>query len=152
MIYSDTSALTSILYHRVYSRCINDSLKEIKQPIIIWKFGEVELGCALKSMMRDPKTKLTDYQRKEIFQKLDILVNLGKVIISRNINADLVMEIAKIMIERPHFDSRSLDTIHVASAKVLDVSYFISTDHNQRKLAEGEGLTVIPIKLDEEVK
>ena len=147
MIYSDTSALTSILYHRVYSRCINDSLKELKKPLILWNFGEVELGCALKAMMRDPQTKLSDYQRKEILQKLAILVNLGKVIISRNINVDLVMELAKTMIERPHFNSRSLDTIHVASAKVLDATYFMSTDHNQRNLAQSEGLTVIPYKL-----
>lgn len=32
-----------------------------------------------------------------------------------------MMEVAKSMIERPHFNSRSLDTIFMASAKVLDV-------------------------------
>ena len=51
------------------------------------------------------------------------------------------------MIERPHFNSRSLDTVHVASAKVFGVSYFISTDLNQRELAKCEGLTVLPNKL-----
>ena len=58
---SETSALTSIRYYRAYSRCINDFLMEIKKSLIIWNFGEVELGCALKALMRDPQTKISDY-------------------------------------------------------------------------------------------
>lgn len=147
MIYSDTSSLGSILFKRRFTDEIIDCLERINQKVIIWKFGEVELNCALKSMMRNPEIKLTEYQRQTILNELSFKVNEGQIIIKTNVNSDIIMDVAKTITQKPKFSSKSLDTIHVASAKAFNVEYFLSTDLNQRTLAKNEGLKILPKKL-----
>lgn len=151
MIYSDTSSLASILFKRRHTDEIMGCLERINKKIIIWKFGEVELNCALRSMMRDPEAKLTEYKRQIILNELSFKVNEGQIVIKTNVNADLIMDVAKTISQKPKFTSKSLDTIHVASAKVFSAQYFLSTDVNQRTLAKNEGLKVLPEKMSKKL-
>lgn len=44
----------------------------------------------------------------------------------------------------PRHGARCLDLLHIASALELGASEFLSFDLNQRRVAEAEGLTVLP--------
>lgn len=47
----------------------------------------------------------------------------------------------------PHLNIRSLDILHVAAARVLNITAFASFDKNQREMASAAGLRIAPIKI-----
>ncbi len=40
--------------------------------------------------------------------------------------------------------ARSLDTLHVAAARIIGVKVFVSFDNHQRQMADRAGLNVLP--------
>jgi len=144
-MYFDSSALLSLFVKRKFSSQINEFVHKQNQAIRIWSFGVVEIHSALKQMAR--VGEITENQRISIIREIDYQRSMGNIIVEEQIESKKVHDLAVLLIEKPEFKGKALDTIHVASALILGESIFASTDIKQRELATREGLNVQPSKL-----
>jgi len=147
MIYSDTSALMSMLIERENSIEINKALISARKKVIIWRFTDVELHCAMKSMVSNKDVDFTQATMDQALQELHYKEDINQIVRRVNVDLDEIFEIAIKITEKKGFKHRSLDTIHVASAITFKCIYFLSADKDQRELAKKEGLKLLPDKL-----
>ena len=145
MIYFDTSALISLFIKRKYSHAISEFIRNQNEPIHIWSFGLVEYHSGLKQLLR--MGDITESQRQTAIIKLEVEINLGRIFVEKDLDVNSIHELAILLIDKPAFKERALDTIHVASAMKLRSSCFVSSDYKQQDLARREKLIVAP-KLD----
>lgn len=142
MIYFDSSALISLFIKRKYSHDISEFIRKQNEPIHIWSFGLVEYHSALKQLLK--MGEITECQRQTAIIRLEVEINLGRIYIERNLDVNSIHELAILLIDKPAYKERALDTIHVASAMKLKSSCFVSSDYNQQELARREKLIVAP--------
>jgi len=144
-MYFDSSAILSLFIKRSYSEQINKYVQKQNTAIKIWSFGLVEIHSALKQMVR--VKGITEHQRNQVLREIDYQITLGYIIIEEKIDSKKIHDLAVLLIEKPEFKEKTLDTIHVASALVMKEKVFVSTDIKQRELAKRERLDVQPKRL-----
>lgn len=142
MLYFDTSAVLSLYIRRNKTKEIEGFLNKINDPIRYWSFGQVEINAALKQLLRIKA--ITDYQRQTILMNIQTDINLGRIVIEKNVDVEAIHKLAILIIEKQEFTERSLDTIHVASTLTFGADYFVSCDNRQIEMAKREGLKTAP--------
>jgi predicted nucleic acid-binding protein len=150
LIYSDTSSFLSMLIERRHSREINKTLILNKKKVVIWKLTDLELHCAMKSMVTNKEVEFSQTSMTQALHELHHKENINQVTRKVSVDLDQIFDFAIKLTDMKGFNSRSLDTIHVASAKAFKCTHFLSTDKNQRSLAKKEGFIILPEKIIED--
>ncbi len=145
MIYLDTSALVKLYIREPGSEDVQGWVISQDDPLPIWELQEMELVNALYIKVFQREISAEDAERQmERFRKrrregfyffpgLDRLTWIEKF-----------FEIVRCTQE---IGSRTLDIQHVAYAVLLKPLQFVSYDERQRKVAEREGLNVVPSRV-----
>ena len=141
MTCCDTSFLYSLYGSDAHSSAAASFLRGIDSPVSISEFNRFELTNALRlAFFR----KLISAQQRESFLEQfgnDVRKQLLSVE-STNL-ADVLNEAGRI--SEAHTSSgghRGFDILHVAAARNLGATDFLTFDQNQRKLARAVGLKV----------
>jgi len=138
--YADTSFLVSLYVLDANSARAAAQMKQVELPMLLTPLGEVELSNALYlRLFRNELVASKIGAAQALFTK-DIE---GGILELRSLS-QAAYDRAKVMARKhtPRLGTRTLDILHVASALVLKADAFYTFDHNQRRLAEAEGLAV----------
>lgn len=136
-----------MLIERKYSRDINKALIQNRKKVVIWKFTDLELHCAMRSMVSNKEVAFTQTSMTQALQELHYKEDMNQVVRKVSVDLDHLFDFAIKLTDTKGFNSRSLDTIHVAGAKGFNCTHFLSTDKNQRSLARKQGFTILPDRL-----
>jgi len=144
MIATDTSFLFSLFGGDAHTATARAWAVQTKQPIAVTTLNRYELGNAFRFAafrkiisQQDALISLTAF---EADMKNGILQP-----VSPEPLADILREAARLSeLHTTSGGHRSFDILHVAAARVLKASLFLSFDANQRKLARALKLTVGP--------
>ena len=101
-------------------------------------------------MVSNKNVEFTQTTMTQALQELHYKEDINQVVRKVSVDLDQIFDVAIKLTDKKGFNSRSLDTIHVAGAKAFNCTHFLSTDKNQRVLARKQGLTILPDKLTEE--
>lgn len=142
-IVTDTSFLFSLFGGDVHTAAARAWAMQTKQPIAITALNRYELGNAIRFAAF----------RKVISQQ-DALASLAafEADLKNGVLQSVSPDLAEIIKEAARLSEshtitgghRSFDILHVAAARVLKATLFLSFDANQRKLAGTAKLTVGP--------
>ena len=113
-------------------------------PLPITAFHRVELRNAVcLAVFRKQITQTIAYAA---WRNLEADLQNGSLVYESVIWADVFLEAEKLVLQHTATaGSRSLDVIHVAAAKILSASDFITFDARQAKMAAKAGFHVSPI-------
>jgi predicted nucleic acid-binding protein len=137
MIYLDTGCLLKLYYPEPESPRVIELVTG--KAITLLPLHDVELtnALALKVFRREARSS----QVKAISEGLAADVRSG-ALYRPELSWDAVLRDAKELASTytAKFGTRSLDILHCAAARLLQVSEFVTTDDRQRKLAVAIGL------------
>lgn len=141
VICCDTSFLFSFYGDDVHSPKALNWLAKCKTPLGLSKLNEFELANALRfaafRQVYTPKFVaecLADFENDQLEGRIQILpTNLAAVLTEAHRLSETHTLVG---------GHRSFDILHVAAALQLKADVFLTFDHNQRLLAEAEGLEV----------
>jgi predicted nucleic acid-binding protein len=138
--YADTSFLASLYVLDASSALAAGRMKRAKLPLLITPFGELELTNAVA--LRLFRKELSAFQVKAAHAL--IRKDLEDGVLMVNALPASAFERAKQIARRqtPRLGTRTLDVLHVASARALQADTFYTFDTRQAKLAAAEGLLV----------
>jgi len=140
MIFFDTSALLVLYIQRKNSGEIIDFLHDNQEPVRIWSLTEVELHTATSQMVQGKE--ITSHQRESIKLSFISDTSEGIVLLDKSLDFHAVHKTAIAMSDRNGFSSRALDALHIAAAKVMGATTFVTSDHQQLYTARKEGFKV----------
>ena len=140
--YPDTSFLIS-LYGSDVNSPDTDAVVRVHRPVfLVTAFGESEFAnaCEFRVYLR----QWTPAKAHGVYDRFLSHLSSG-IFQSQEITLD-VWRIASSLSRRhtAKIGARSLDVIHVASALAFKPDVFCTFDERQRKLAQAEGLRVLP--------
>ncbi|MFM8803292.1 MAG: type II toxin-antitoxin system VapC family toxin [Planctomycetia bacterium] len=141
VICADTSALFSLYAHDVHSSRIVAWLATQRRPLLVTLLNECELANALR--FAEWRGAIGTGQAAAFWAQFQEDQAAGRVVRHP-------CNLATVMDEAMHLSAahtlvgghRSFDIVHVAAAIVIKARHFHTFDHNQRRLAEAEGLGV----------
>ena len=138
--YADTSFLASLYVLDASSALAAGRMKRAKLRLLITPFGELELTNAVA--LRLFRKELSASQVKAAYAL--IRKDLEDGVLRVNALPASAFERAKQIARRqtPRLGTRTLDVLHVASARALQADTFYTFDTRQAKLAAAEGLLV----------
>jgi predicted nucleic acid-binding protein len=142
-VVADTSFLFALLGHDAHTAAAQAWARRASQPITVSALNRYELGNALRFAVFRKVIAQADALHSLAAFEAD--VKSGHLHVATVDLAAVVAEAARLS-ERYTMvgGHRSFDVLHVATAKVLKATTFLSFDANQRKLATAVGLTVGP--------
>ncbi len=142
-VVADTSFLFALFGCDVHTATAQAWTKQAGQPITVTALNQYEFGNALRFAVFRKVVAQADALHSLAAFAADL--KSGHLHLARCDLEGVVAEAARLS-ERYTMTGghRSFDVLHVATARVLKVSTFLSFDVNQRKLAVSVGLTVGP--------
>jgi predicted nucleic acid-binding protein len=142
-VVADTSFLFALFGSDAHTAAARAWTREAGRPITVTALNRYELGNALRFAVFRKVVAPADALHSLAAFEADM--KSGHLHLAR-CDLDAVVAEATRLSER-HTSAgghRSLDVLHVAAARVLKATVFLSFDLNQRKLAAAVGLTVGP--------
>ncbi len=141
VIASDTSFLFALYGNDCHSITAAEWISVSTSPILISDFNDFELRNALRfsefSKRVIPGTAATHLS---LFEDA---IAAGRLVPSKSNLSAILTEAKRLStIHTLSGGHRSFDILHVAAAKIMEASYFLTFDGNQKRLAENEGLIV----------
>jgi predicted nucleic acid-binding protein len=141
MVYWDTNLIIKLYVKEQESMAVEKKVKAVNQAIPITSLHELEFQNALR--LKRFRNEITEVE-------IDYIISLQKeheaigVYYRPGVNWGEVFRISlDLSSQYTHISgSRSLDVLHVAIAKDLKASQFITNDNRQRSLAQSAGLTI----------
>lgn len=154
--YADTSFVVALLAPHAGTGEAVDAYRRLRKPALFFtRFHEAEVmnalrlrafmegregGVAQRATARRERgvamARLKHYHALGVLRRTD--VEWEAVL-------DRVLELSETHTER--VGSRTLDLIHVAAALLLGSEVFLTGDARQARVAEGEGMKVVAVKL-----
>ncbi len=143
VIASDTSFLFALYGNDCHTPTATDWISDATSPIQISVFNDFELRNALRfSEFSKRVVPGTSSRHLLLFEDA---ITAGRLVISKSILSAIVTEANRLSTNHTLTGGhRGFDILHVAAAKMIGATHFLTFDVNQRKLAENEGL-VVPI-------
>lgn len=116
-------------------------MKQLQSSLTITVLNEYELGNALRFAEFRKSIAKGDAARFEAQFRMDLAS--GRLQLQVTNLADGLKEANRISQTRTlQGGHRGFDILHVASALMMKATHFLTFDHNQKQLAEAEGLIV----------
>lgn len=113
------------------------------RTIVISAFNRFELGNALR--FAECRSLLETGEAARHLQLFQNAIADGRIIAKTCNLADVLAEATRLSsLHTLAGGHRGFDILHVAAAKIMGATHFLTFDTNQRKLAETEGL-IVPI-------
>lgn len=113
------------------------------RAIVISAFNRFELGNALR--FAECRSLLETGEAARHLQLFQNAIADGRIIAKTCNLADVLAEATRLSSRHTLTGGhRGFDILHVAAAKIIGATHFLTFDTNQRKLAENEGL-IVPI-------
>ena len=149
MIYGDTSFLIAIYRQRDSFHATATKLAAgLREPIALTLLGELELYNGVHRCLAG---KLIDKREHDaIFRQISDDETDG-ILVRRAIDQVELFAGARELSKKftPVISARSLDILHVAAARLLHASPFISFDAKQRLLVLKTGMNLLPRTISE---
>ncbi|MCE0523335.1 MAG: PIN domain-containing protein [Methylacidiphilales bacterium] len=148
MIYGDTSFLFALYnpgdrFHSLATRLAG----RLRQPIALTLLGELEL---VNGLHRGLAARVIDRPECDaIFRQISDDEAEG-ILVRQAVDQIELYAHARDLSKKftPAISARSLDILHVAAARLLRASPFISFDARQRSLVRKAGMSLLPRTLD----
>lgn len=142
-IVTDTSFLFSLFGGDAHTASARAWAMQTKQPIAVTALNRYELGNAIRfaafRKVVPQQDALASLAAFEADLKNGVLQSVSPDL------AEIIKEAARLSASHTITGGhRSFDILHVAAARVLKATLFLSFDANQRKLARSAKLTVGP--------
>ena len=149
MIYGDTSFLFSI-YHsgdRFHTQATKLAT-QLQQPIVLTLLGELELHNGIRRGLAAKTINLAEHDA--IFRQISSDEADG-ILVRQAVDQIELYAHARDLSKKftPEISARSLDVLHVAAARLLRASPFISFDAKQRLLVQKTGMNLLPRTITE---
>jgi predicted nucleic acid-binding protein len=143
VIVADTSFLFALFGSDAHTAAAQAWIRQAGQPITVTAVNQYELGNALRFAVFRKVVAQVDALHSLAAFEADL--KSGHLHLVR-CDLDAVVAEAARLSERHTMvgGHRSFDVLHVATARVLKATVFLSFDANQRKLAAAAGLAVGP--------
>lgn len=136
-----TSVLFSLYANDVHSSRVIGWLTSQQRPLVVTSLNDFELSNALR--FAEWRGAIPAGQSASSWAQFEADQAAGRIV-SHACNLAAVFDEA-MRLSAAHTlagGHRSFDIVHVAAALVIKSRQFLTVDHNQRRLAEAEGLTV----------
>ncbi len=141
VISSDTSFLFSLYGNDSHTLTATAWLKTITAPIYLSTFNDFELRNALR--FAEFSRRLEPGAASDHLVLFEKAITLGRVILSPLRPTEILAEASRLSAAHTLTGGhRGFDILHVAAAKLIGASHFLTFDANQKKLAVKEGLIV----------
>jgi predicted nucleic acid-binding protein len=144
VIYGDSSFLIAI-YRRgdAFHAGATNLIARLKQPMALTLLAELELHNGVHRCLAERLVNQGEHDA--IFRQIAQDETDGILVRSLVEESALYAEARKLSRKfTPETSARSLDILHVAAAKVLRASPFISFDAKQRLLVQKTGMVLLP--------
>ncbi len=143
--YPDTSFLCSVYREQEHSVQADAYRSQMTEPLRVSRLLDFEFRQAIRlQVWLHQQDKKKGYGQKEADQMLadwasDIATGVVEII---PVDHDAVLRLAEFLSSTytPGGGNRTLDILHVATAKHLSAKYFLTFDARQKKLAQSMGL------------
>ena len=143
MIVADTSFLLSLYGNDPNTAQATAKFRLLPTPIQIHAFNDLEFENAVRNLVFRQKIAPDVAALWQSAHRADKVA--AKLSESNQDPATVLVEAMRISAAHTEtIGSRAYDILHVAAAKALGATEFLSLDSNQRKLAAAEGLLVGP--------
>lgn len=141
VISADTSFLFSLYGNDAHSPAASEWIAEIDGPIRISAFNEFELRNALRFSEFCKRVEAgTSAKQLALFNDA---MSHGRVVRTDLNLASVLSEANRLSLACTLTGGhRSFDIVHVAAAKIMEATHFLTFDANQKILATNEGLIV----------
>ena len=141
MTCCDTSFLYSLYGGDAHTPRAITFLRHIKNSVSVSELNRFELANALRLAFFRKLLSMT--QRDLFLEQFERDVLRGLLAVQITNLADVLAEAGRISEARtPAGGHRGFDILHVAAAKIIGATIFLTFDQNQRKLARSVGLKV----------
>jgi predicted nucleic acid-binding protein len=140
-VYADTSFLVSLYVLDANSALAAARMKQIQLPLLLSSLGELELTNAIGLRLYRKEIRPAVAKSSLILLQKDLE---DGVLLVKPLPA-AAFERAKQISRKhtPKLGTRSIDTLHVAAAIVLQAGSFLTFDKRQAHLAAAAGLRVL---------
>ena len=141
VIATDTSFLFSLYGNDSHSLAAIEWIIDSTEPIYITNFNDYELRNSLRFSEYCKRTSPGSAEKQLAMFEASLMQ--GRLV-HQILSADSVLAEAN-RLSRAHTltgGHRGFDILHVAAAKMIGATHFLSFDSNQKRLAEKEGLNV----------
>ncbi len=140
--YADTSFLASLYLPDANSPLAAGVMKRVRFPILLTPLGEVELTNALYLRVFRAELAARQVHAAQAMFRGDLAEGIFEL---KPLSVG-VFEKAMLLSRKqtPRLGTRALDVLHVAAALLHQADTFLTFGRNQGRLAENEGLRVLP--------
>lgn len=146
MVYFDTSALLALFVPDVWSTNAREIGAKLRHAIQLTDLGEIELMTRIHRALGENRLKATEHFH--VLRQFEQDVADGIIVRKRlNPQAHIDESLRLARSYAPKLAIRSLDILHVASAKLLGCRSFASFDRRQRQLASAVRIKLLPTTL-----
>ena len=143
MIYPDTSFLVSLYLNDANGETATVFVERNGGPLLLSPLVRLEMSNAFR--LWQYRKIISASKVRSLFR--DIAEDIaGGFLREAPIAWSEILKLAEDLSAKytPRLGNRTLDVLHVATAKALESSVFLSFDQRQRSLAERVGVTVLP--------
>ena len=152
--YADTSFIVQLLLQDFATTEAKDALKELgKPPLLFLPLHELEVSNALRLRIfatSDAVSRVRAATRAETatgLRRLKFMLRIRQLLPVICDSNDIMAEATSLSeLHTETTGARSLDTLHVAAAQLLNADLFLTCDRRQARLATRAGLKVKLIK------
>ena len=140
MIYLDTSAFIKLYVAEHGSDEVHRLVVAQREPLPVWSFLELEFLNALRF-----KVFLGEMTSGDVERLTSLYVGRKRTgqYFTPNLDPNALHELSlQMTVHTPKLGCRSLDILHVAAARMIEASLFLTADRRQSELAQAEGLPV----------
>ncbi len=141
VIATDTSFLFALYGDDSHSKKATDWIATVQDPIQISVFNDFELRNALR--FSEFSKRIESGASADHLALYENAISLGRLVVTQSNIAEILSESNRLSLAYTLTGGhRSFDILHVAAARVIGATQFLTFDGNQKKLAENEGLSV----------
>ncbi len=141
--YADTGLLLSLYLPESTTDVAIAAVTQLSEPLPIMPLGLLELRNALNFAIN--RKHITVAERDGIWSKVQLQIRSGFFVPVNPSTTELHDKAVELSdLHTAKCATRSLDLLHVAAALLMGAETFLSFDQRQRKVAEAQGLQVLP--------
>lgn len=143
MVYADSSLLVSYYLNDVNSLRADQVLSSVSQPVALTQMHKLEItNGIIRAIFRNALTK---QQARAVWKQMVSDRRAGRLAPTDIDLTAAFNEARRLSVAHTAtLGTRSLDTLHVAAARRLGMTMFLTFDQKQAALARAVGLQVLP--------
>jgi len=146
MVYCDSSFLVALNVPDAWTPAARAMATGYRDPIPLVPVGEIELFTRIHRALGERRLDMTEHAF--VLWQIEQDISDGILVRKSPAAQELLGEALRLAKKyAPRLNTRPLDILHVAAARVLRYSSFASLENRQRDLASASGLRILPAKL-----